>query len=298
MNLIQYDEHRSVCQDLVGTNITTPNRERCDFPVWLYRMNVVQSSRSGRDDRRKTRRAARGRLGDARKQSLRARRSVKPAEERHKDILDAALRLFASKGFADTTVSDIAAEAGMATGTVYLYFPSKEEVLQGLHDRFREQNIAAIAAVAVDAMERAGAGEPLDYRDTVDTILDAIANQFVENRDLVVVCTKYRPEGFDPHGGAVGGHHMNPAAWALTEGVRLGLIHTSDPEMTAYLFDSALAFNLHTHITFGVPPDLDRLMAAAKEMIHKALALPAEHPAPSRSDGAARRGSQRRRPAR
>lgn len=223
----------------------------------------------------------------------RTRRSVKPAEERRKDILDAALRLFAERGFNETSVSDIAAEAGMATGTVYLYFPSKEDVLQGLHERFREQNIARIAEVAVDTMERAGAGEPVDYRETVDTILDAIAGQFVENRDLVVVCTKYQPEEYFGHGASGGGQHMNPAAWALAEGVRLGLIHTSDPEMTAYLFDAALAFNLHTHITFGDPPDLDRLMRAAKEMIHKSLALPDAPANPQKTRP--RRGSQRSR---
>jgi AcrR family transcriptional regulator len=247
-------------------------------------MNVVQSHRKARNHGREERRAVRDRArGDRRRartdrrESPRSRREVKPAEERRKDILDAALRLFADRGFNDTTVGDIAAEAHMGTGTVYLYFPSKEDVLQGLHDRFREQNLAAITAVAVDAMERAGAGEAVDYRETVDAILDAIAALFVANRDLVVVCTKFRPEDMYEHPRA-GGHggNMNPAGWALQEGVRLGLIHTSDPEMTGYLFDAALAFNLHTHITFGDPPDLDRLMTAAKEMIHKTLALPPE----------------------
>lgn len=222
---------------------------------------------------------------------------MKPAEERRKDILDAALRLFAERGFNETTVSDIAAEAGMGTGTVYLYFPSKEEVLHGLHGRFRDENIARIAEVAVDAMERATAGEQVDYRETVDAILDAVASCFVENRDLVAVCTKYRPEDMYEHPGPDHsglGHsgHMNPASWALVEGVRLGMIHTSDPEMTAYLFDAALAFNLHTHITYGDPPDLDRLMKAAKEMIHKTLALPPSPP-PAKPARSPSRGKRR-----
>lgn len=255
-------------------------------------MNVVQSDPARRVDLRLAKRA-RDRHRRERKESHRPRRSVKPAEERRKDILDAALQLFASRGYADTTVSDIAVEAGMGTGTVYLYFPSKEDVLEGLHTRFREQNLAAITEVAVDAMERTAAGEPVDYRETVDAILDAIAAIFVANRDLVVVCTKYRPEDFyGQPGTSHHGGHMNPASWALAEGVRLGLIHTSDPEMTAYLFDAALAYNLHTHITFGDPPDLDRLMAAAKEMIHKALALPEADPVPRKS--VVRGGSRRR----
>lgn len=260
---------------------------------WEYRVNVVQSHPEHRS--RPHRRAAgrvQNRRGDG--QPVRERREVKSAEERRKDILDAALRLFADGGFNETTVSDIAAEAGMATGTVYLYFPSKEDVLKGLHERFREQNLAAIATVAVDAMERANAGEPVDYRETVDAILDAIAALFVANRDLVVVCTKYRPEDYYTHAGPPESHHMNPASWALQEGVRLGMIHTTDPEMTAYLFDAALAYNLHTHVTFGDPPDLNRLMTAAKEMIHKTLALPpaaeSAAPAPRRTNGRGSRG--------
>jgi len=197
---------------------------------------------------------------------------VKPPEERRRDILDAALRLFVNRGFNETTVGDIAEEAGMGTGTVYLYFPSKEHVLLGLHDRFREENEALVAASAVDAVELAQRGEPVDFRDTVNAIIDAVAKSFVANRDLAIVCTKYRPELADPDYNPAT-EHSNLVARALSEGVRLGFIHTSDPEMTAYLFDAALAFNLHTHIAYGDPPDLDRFVAAAKEMVHKTLAL-------------------------
>ena len=245
-------------------------------------MNVVQSHRGHRDGRRRQRRAPTSDAGKSRGGSLRARRAVKPPEERQRDILEAALTLFAGKGFNETTVQDIAEAAGMGTGTVYLYFPSKEHVLHGLHERFRLENEASITAVAVDAIERAGAGEAVDYRETIDAILDAIAAYFIENRELVIVCTKYRPELMDaPHPGPSADPHLSIVSRALEAGVQLGLIHTSDPEMTSYLFDAALAYNLHTHITYGDPPDMDRLVAAAKEMFHKTLALPAETPRPA-----------------
>jgi AcrR family transcriptional regulator len=44
------------------------------------------------------------------------------AEFRVTEILDAARKVFAQKGFAETTVDQIAEEAGVAKGTVYLYF--------------------------------------------------------------------------------------------------------------------------------------------------------------------------------
>src|SRR3981081_775979 len=50
------------------------------------------------------------------------------SEWRHKEILEVARRIFARLGYAATNVEEIAKEAGMAKGTVYLYFKSKEEV--------------------------------------------------------------------------------------------------------------------------------------------------------------------------
>lgn len=51
-------------------------------------------------------------------------------------ILDSAMRVFASKGFFGAKVSDIASEAGVADGTIYLYFKSKDDLLISL---FEEQ---------------------------------------------------------------------------------------------------------------------------------------------------------------
>ncbi len=50
------------------------------------------------------------------------------SEWRHKEVLEAARRIFARLGYAAANVEEIAKEAGMAKGTVYLYFKSKEEV--------------------------------------------------------------------------------------------------------------------------------------------------------------------------
>ena len=57
----------------------------------------------------------------------RRRKDTRPAE-----LLDAALDVFAEKGFAAARMEDIAARAGAAKGTLYLYFPSKEAVFEAL----------------------------------------------------------------------------------------------------------------------------------------------------------------------
>jgi len=49
-------------------------------------------------------------------------------EFRHAEILEAARRVFAQKGYSGTSVEDIARAAGLAKGTLYLYYPSKREI--------------------------------------------------------------------------------------------------------------------------------------------------------------------------
>src|SRR5438128_10317322 len=56
-------------------------------------------------------------------------------EQRRHGILDAAERLFLKHPGRMASVSEVAAAAGLAKGTVYLYFPSKEEMLLALHER-------------------------------------------------------------------------------------------------------------------------------------------------------------------
>jgi AcrR family transcriptional regulator len=50
------------------------------------------------------------------------------SEFRCNEILDAARKIFAKKGFADATMDEIAATCGLAKGTLYLYFKSKRDV--------------------------------------------------------------------------------------------------------------------------------------------------------------------------
>lgn len=67
-----------------------------------------------------------------------------PPVEKRRQILDAAVRVFARQGFHSTRVADIADEAGVAYGLVYHYFDSKEEVLNEL---FSERWSLLLAAI-------------------------------------------------------------------------------------------------------------------------------------------------------
>jgi AcrR family transcriptional regulator len=54
--------------------------------------------------------------------------NMRKTNQKRQHILDTALRLFQSKGFANTSMSEITAEAGGSKATVYNYFPAKEEL--------------------------------------------------------------------------------------------------------------------------------------------------------------------------
>lgn len=71
-------------------------------------------------------------------------------------ILEAAVRVFGSTGFRDAKIADIASEAGVATGTLYNYFSSKEEIFQSILEDGREQMRARVSecVAIVEPLER------------------------------------------------------------------------------------------------------------------------------------------------
>jgi AcrR family transcriptional regulator len=79
---------------------------------------------------------------------------TKPPEERREELMNAAERLFLKHGVEPTTIEQITVGAGVAKGTFYLYFSSKEDVLAALRERFGQKLLMGIKA-AVDR-ERSG----------------------------------------------------------------------------------------------------------------------------------------------
>jgi TetR/AcrR family fatty acid metabolism transcriptional regulator len=73
---------------------------------------------------------------------IRANGTVRAAvADKREAILRAAVKVFARKGFFNSKVADIAKEAGIADGTVYLYFKSKDDILHSVFDRAMEEFI-------------------------------------------------------------------------------------------------------------------------------------------------------------
>jgi AcrR family transcriptional regulator len=101
-----------------------------------------------------------------------------PAADKRRQILDAAIRVFARQGFHSCRVSDIADEAGVAYGLVYHYFDSKDEVLNEL---FTERWSLLLAAIEeVDAQDIGG-------REKLDAVARFIIDSYRYDPDLMKV---------------------------------------------------------------------------------------------------------------
>jgi len=77
-------------------------------------------------------------------------RVTKKPEERRNEILDAAELLFTTKGYSNTTVNDILNRVGIAKGTFYHHFQSKEEVMDAIVMRYIYAGVGAAEAIAAD----------------------------------------------------------------------------------------------------------------------------------------------------
>lgn len=77
-------------------------------------------------------------------------RVVKEAEERRNEILDAADELFGAKGFDGTSTTDILEKVGIARGTLYYHFKSKEVIMDALIERYNVRLLSAAQEIAED----------------------------------------------------------------------------------------------------------------------------------------------------
>lgn len=85
---------------------------------------------------------------------------------RRSDIVDAAIRLFARKGFVDASVSDVAEEADVVATAVYYHFSGKEELFSAAVHKVFDSISAVVASVRGDDMPGDAA--------TLDAVIDAV----------------------------------------------------------------------------------------------------------------------------
>ena len=148
------------------------------------------------------------------------------AEERRNQLVEAALRLFAEKGFEKTTIKDLSEAVGVAQGLIYHYYGSKEELLFAAVDRhgFLPELRRVLAA---------------SYERPADEVLPEIAGDFYalleEKRDLVRVF--FRESQTNPEVGKrladIIREGVGLLARYLAARIAVGELRPHDPEVAA-----------------------------------------------------------------
>jgi TetR/AcrR family fatty acid metabolism transcriptional regulator len=110
--------------------------------------------------------------------SVRDQRAACPKPERYDAILRAAISVFARNGFFNSKVADVAREAGVADGTVYLYFKNKDHILVSIFEGTMDEAIAR-------GREVVGAVD--DPREKLRRIAELHLAGMGSNRDLAIV---------------------------------------------------------------------------------------------------------------
>ena len=201
------------------------------------------------------------------------RRGTKPPEVRRSEILDAAVRLFHEAGYDATTVQHIAAAAGVAAGTVYLYFPSKEHVLLALHEEFHAGIDADMEATFTRLWERLE-GTDIANREALEqmagAMVDAVVAYLRKDPMKSAVMARYLPR-LKAENVAEHDHSADYIAAAIQFGIERGRVEISDPEMASLLIASALSLPLLRMVVDNDSVQVDRLAAQAKEFFVKAL---------------------------
>jgi AcrR family transcriptional regulator len=185
-------------------------------------------------------------------------RRREPPDVRRTQILDGAERVFVAQGI-DASMAEVADVAGVAKGTVYLYFASKADLLAELRDRYLERFVATV--------DRA-LGELVDPTTpaAVGTFAACLFDWSQEHYALHHVL--FHEAGVSEEDAFERGRALIAAL--VGHGVESGELHAVDPDLTAqFLFDGLHGLLVAT--MHPPKPDRPRFDRAVAELVPRTL---------------------------
>ena len=197
------------------------------------------------------------------------------AEARPDEVLDAALELFVEKGFAATRVEDIAARAGLSKGAVYLYFPSKEAILEGLVKRA----VLPIANNALSIFENY-VGDP---RPVISAALKMVAGRLADPKLVAIPRLLIRemihfPEFAQMYRRDVLDRVIPVLQRLIANGIHEGYLRQVDPELTVRSIVGPIVLHMLMAEIFGLTPAdglaIDRLIDNHLTVLFDGLSAP------------------------
>lgn len=191
-------------------------------------------------------------------------RTIKSPEERKKDILEAAEKLFIEKGYEQTVVSDIVKAAGIAQGTFYIYYKSKEDIFVAVLERVMEEDIRRL--IEVEQRKDLNAIEKLNLIIMLEFSLDRKHDDLVLQMHLPVntgVHQKYIINKIE---------RLIPIyASIIEQGVREGLLNNKCPRESSEFMLIATKFMFDPGIFDQSTGSLKKRIAAVQDIYERIL---------------------------
>lgn len=168
-----------------------------------------------------------------------AERKQLEKDARRKMILDCAAAVFKQKGFAESTIGDIAEKAQIAKGTIYLYFKSKADLYFNLTQPAIDNLSRRLKKIAADK------SAPPESR--IRSLLDAVYDFYSLDRDAYYLITNYRSADYQnlfPKERLkvlerIMRSNLKQMEIVIEEGIRRGLFNDMDPYSGAVIFWSS-----------------------------------------------------------
>jgi len=178
---------------------------------------------------------------------------------RREEILAAARRVFALRGFRGTTIADIAEEAGIALGTIYLYFAAKQDVFAALSEEFNGLIVTAMTAVP--------AAVSLD--ETIRQRVDNVFRTCAANRDLVrlVVLNTDPDSAATQRMRAADAERSGPMVAGIQAAINAGFIRDGDACIMTKLVTGLVSIAVYQAFILADGRDADKYRTACGDMI-------------------------------
>lgn len=194
-------------------------------------------------------------------------RITKEREERRNEILDTAEKLFYTKGYTKTTINDILKEIGIAKGTFYYYFKSKEEVMHAIIHRIVDYDLAVAKRIARDPeftvhdkllrimLSQGQDSKPESHKKELTEQFQKPGNEIIHQQTLAIIIKRLSPVLAD----------------VVRQGIEEGLLHVERVQETIELLLAGAEFIFDTESFQWTEEEKESRVFAFLELMERAL---------------------------
>ncbi len=197
----------------------------------------------------------------------RSQRAEAAKAARREEILTAARRVFAERGFRGTTIADIAEEANIALGTIYLYFESKDAVFAALNQQLAQLITSAVIDVP----------PPVSLEETVRLRVRRVFEVCAENRELVRLVVLNSDPGTDitKRIRAADEDRNRPLTAGIGAAMEAGTIRRGDASVVARLVQGVVSMAVYQAFVVAGGEDAEKYRDACADMLVAYMTPPA-----------------------